>query len=292
MSSEAQLGKRVSVGSDPGQAPTQHACIGPKKFHARETAANAYFAKAIIQGEPVHALVDSGAMATMISETFCETLPVDTFIDQVRPDQIQYEGIVAGSKLNIVGTILVPIKIGNFESEPHKILVVAGTYSPCILGLDFLDKYYISIDAGNRKLLVNPPGLECSTIDLVPHFISSKGVYRASSTTRVEIAPRSISLIQVSIKNLGEDMEGCIEGLESDDMKFMVPRSLHSIKEGLTYIDCVNITDRPIAIQRDQKVGIFTPMNQLRPLQADGEQRQAEIKADSKASDLFNLNDS
>ena len=262
MPTQAKCGKLKGVGAVQGQPQAQPACIGPLEFEGRDKAANAYFASAVIQGESVQALVDSGAMVTMISETFCATLP-STLVDHVGPDQLQYEGVVAGSKLDVVGSITVPIRIGEFISEPHRILVVAGIYSPCILGLDFLDRFYISIDAAGRQLVVKPPNLGGTTIELHTQFLSSTEPYRAINRVRLQIAPRSVALIQVAIRDLDQDMEGCIECLDREDLKFMVPRSLHAIREGHTYIDCVNVTDNVITIQRDQKVGFFTPMSQL-----------------------------
>ena len=59
----------------------------------------------------------------MISEEFSKTLPKTTRIDPVDKSQPQLEGVVTGSMLDIVGSITVPVQIGDFVSEYHKILL-------------------------------------------------------------------------------------------------------------------------------------------------------------------------
>ena len=159
-----------------------------------------------INGHTVDALIDTGAAITMISESFFSTLGIELKLPESNtPD---FEGIVAGSRLSIRGTIDTPIRIGDFVSEPHQIQVVGDTYNNCLIGLDFLDKFFISIDASERRLRIMPPSLEPYFVGLKIICTPNKDEYKAISTTGLQIGPRRVACIQVSIKHLDMDIDG------------------------------------------------------------------------------------
>ena len=234
---------------------------GPQLYYGREQPATAYYASVVLKGQVVDALIDTGSSITVISEDFFRTLP-ETFVG-VQPEQPRYEGVVAGSVLDVLGIFPASVAIGPFYSEPHPIIVVRDTRNPCIIGMDFLDQFYISVDTSARKLTIKPPNVEEVSIGIVPAFPNSFSGLKVVNSMRVQVAPRSVGCIQVSIRGLDYDLDGYIEGLDRTNVKFMVPHSLHRVKDGLSYIDCINVTDEPIVIQREQNVGTFLPIHDV-----------------------------
>ena len=135
---------------------------------------------------------------------------------------------MAGSQLNVLGSITTPITIGCLVSEPHQIKVVADITGECIIGLDFMEKYFISVDTTNRQLTVQPPDAPGDSIAITPLFLPQADEFlRVVSNVRTEIGPRSVGRVQIKIKDLESDIDGYVEGLKKEKVKLMVPYSLH-----------------------------------------------------------------
>ena len=126
---------------------------GPTTFLERERPANAYYVKVKMQGVELEALVDSGAAITMILEDLFNSLK-DVELISNGGGRSEFEGVVPGTKLHMKGSINVPLQIGSFTSPPHEIRIVADSNHSCIIGLDYLDRFYISIDTNGRQLRV------------------------------------------------------------------------------------------------------------------------------------------
>ena len=120
------------------------------------------------------------------------------------------------------------------------------------MGLDFLDKFLISIDTTNRNLRINSPSKETIIVNLIPMFHPGDREWKVVSGSMVQLAPRSLQCIEIRINDLKFDLDGCVEGLDSDNPDFLISRSLHSVEDGLTLINCVNVTDKTVTIQKNQ----------------------------------------
>ena len=172
---------------------TEFADNSPPLTEERDSPTVAYYIKACIQGVRRDMLVDTGASVT-ISHGYFQTIPNV----KCKPASISnVEGIVAGSQLELVGEITVPIKIGAFLSEPHKILIVKGMKYFGILGLDYLDRFYVSVDTNYRRLRIEPPGI--FPISLAVKTVTAPNVtdYRAFSIDTVCLGPRSVQVIEL-----------------------------------------------------------------------------------------------
>ena len=139
---------------------------GPKLF-GRDIPAGAYFVDIHIAGKAVSCLVDTGACVTVMSECLFRSLP--NLELKSPPESMQvFEGVVQGSQLKAKGVVYTPIEIANFTSGPHPVVVAPSTRMECILGLDFLDKYSISVDTANRQLRICSSGKETVCVDVKP----------------------------------------------------------------------------------------------------------------------------
>ena len=226
----------------------------------------------------------------MISREVYESIPNMKLLKP--PETVNdLEGVVMGSKLDIIGVICVPIKLGPYLSKNHSILVANGTRNSCIIGMDFLDRFYISIDTTNRRLRISPPESEPSFVSISPSFLPTEDIYKVVNNAKVELSTRSVHCIEVRVRDLGQDLDGCIESISLDNQNFMLPRSLHTIRDGLTFIECINVTDTPIILQKNQNVGSFTPMDQLNVINCDESKNSGVLPvfSDSNVSDFFDL---
>ena len=231
----------------------QITCLG------RAVPANAYFADVSMAGQTFEGLIDSGAAITLISKPLYDKL--ENVQLETPPDNFkQFGGVVPGSQLEVLGVINVPIQLGDFVSGPQCVVVVPGMQLECIIGLNFLDKYYISIDTVDRKLAIAPPGQEIVDVKLKPSFSPNCETYKVVCTDRLELKPRMVQYVPVLVQGLGEDVDGCIEGLCEDNSCFMVPRSVNSLNDCKTGIMCANVTNKSIILHPNQKLGIFTPV--------------------------------
>ena len=133
---------------------------------SKTSVALSYHVPVAVGGVSVDALIDTGATVTLASTSFMKSIP--DFEQFMGTPSVRCVTGVGGSNLVLRGEINLPIKIGGFSSAPHRILVVEDSSDVCpfILGLDFLDKYYLVIDTSERLLKYKPPHGESCNIDI------------------------------------------------------------------------------------------------------------------------------
>ena len=234
-------------------------CIsnGPKVL-GREVPAGAYFIDVHIADKVVNGLIDTGACVTVISEHVFRGLS-NVKLESPPDGMQQFEGVVQGSKLKAIGVIHVRIGLGKFQSAPHPVVVVPGTRMECLLGLDFLDNYFISVDTVNRQLKIGDPTDNLTYVDVKPKLAPSTS-YKVVVSQVTELPPRTMIDIPVTVFGLTEDIEGCIEGLDLENPRFLIGRSLNSVTEGQTIVACANVSTEPIVLHPKQKLGTFCPI--------------------------------
>ena len=65
-------------------------------------------------------LVDTGASITLMSDEYFKSIP-NCKMDSSPPFSV--EGVIAGSQLDVLGQVNLPIKLGNFISKLHPIVI-------------------------------------------------------------------------------------------------------------------------------------------------------------------------
>ena len=225
-------------------------------FAERDDPATAYYLPICIQGVRTDALVDTGASITLMSDEYFKAIP-NLKMDSSPPFSV--EGVIAGSQLDVLGQVNLPIKVGKFISKPHPIVIVKGASQLCLLGMDFLDRFHVSIDVTNRCVLVPSPSGEVEVVRV--KILNYSQLHKVVAATKFEIPPRSALHVKVQVKDCDVDIDGCIEGLEKESPSYLVPRSLHALRDGATFIDCVNITDSKVLVQKGQALGNFSALS-------------------------------
>ena len=89
-------------------------------FAERDDSATAYYLSICIQGVHTDALVDTGASITLISNKYFKAIP-NLKMDSSPPFSV--EGVIAGSQLDVLGQVNLPIKLCNFISKLHPIVI-------------------------------------------------------------------------------------------------------------------------------------------------------------------------
>ena len=195
----------------------------------------AYHVPVWIQGARENALVDSGASVTMMSLEMFQTLG-NIEMTETNSGVRVVEGIVDGSVLKVVGTVWVPIQIGDFVSEPHTILVVSGTKQKFILGLDFLDRFQVSIDTTNRALRMGSGTNKPVLIDVWPAFHAEAIINRVTSTNLITLPPRTSTSVEVSV---GRGTSGSGKS---------VLRRWMGIKKSWCHVPCISYVKEKLAL--------------------------------------------
>jgi len=124
-----------------------------------------------------HALVDTGSQITLVNRQFFDKT---NFVNKPfeQPDFYFIKG-VGGRRLTILGKMSVPIQI-NHEIFTFPIHVVEDLTHSCIIGLDFMDKFRVTINLANNTLSIED---SATVFPLICH----DGMVR--STLQVKIPP-------------------------------------------------------------------------------------------------------
>ena len=232
----------------------------PPAPNVRDQVAVAYYARVNVQGIRRDALIDTGASITMMSLDYFNAIPNVKF-DQSPSSVFNIEGVVPGSKLDVVGSVTVPLKLGLFLSAPHQVIVCRDTRHEFLVGMDFLDRFFASVDTTCRMLRIKPPNSDLISVHLTPRFANDQKEYKVTCKTRVKIPPRSTSFLEVRVENLVGGGDGCIEPLGGDVRALMVPHCLATVKNGSAFIECINVDTEPLMVELGHQIGMFAPMD-------------------------------
>ena len=225
----------------------------------RSEVATAYYVSVEVAGVAREALVDTGATVTMATASILEAAPALKAL--LRPASVSHVTGISGRRVPLVGELCLPIVVRGFESEPHRIVVfddVSETF-PCILGLDFLDSYGLLINTVGRCLMGRSEAGQVVEIPLRAVW-AGESVCRVTCRERVVVPPRTCQFLQVNIGGVATGTEGCIEPVVSKGSALLLARSLNKIEDGGTFVEVSNWTDKPIRLEKDQKVGVFEVM--------------------------------
>ena len=104
----------------------------------------------MINNVKVIALVDTGAMITMTSESIANKCGISNLIDT------EYQTVIsgAGGSEKTIGTVnFIDMMVGEF-SLPTTLRIAKERISDMIIGLDVMTKYRAMVDLGNRCLII------------------------------------------------------------------------------------------------------------------------------------------
>ena len=221
----------------------------------KEIPAAAYYAMIGIRGTCFEALIDTGSAITLISQELYDHIPRHSLLRTTEKTSWTIQGIVETAAA-VSMAVTVQLELGSFKSEPHEVWVVERSSQPFVLGLDFLDKYGIEISTRNRRLEIRSP--ESMNIPLRVVDLPGGEDFKVACRSTTIVPPRSKQLVEVSIRDLKGDVEGCIEPLLRMDSELLVARSVNRVCRRTTMVECVNLNSYPIKVERNQVLATFS----------------------------------
>ena len=199
------------------------------------------------------------------------------------------QGVVTGSRLEVVGTVTLPVGLGQFYAEPHPILVVKNAGHQCLLGMDFMDRFGVCVNTLDRTLEIANGTGRAEIIGVNLRFPLSTNSHKVVAHARTEIPPRTVMFVDVDVKNVVGEAEGCIESLLRGEGKPMIPRCLTIVRDGIAKIECVNVTDRAITVQKAENLGVFEAVEEIAAVATQECSESESCPADREWVDLFDL---
>ena len=250
----------------------------------RETVATAYYVNVCIGGVSFEALVDTGSAVTLMSKAVYDRIPGDGILSVDNKSDCAIQGILgAAAKISTIASV--KLQLGPFCSEGHPVWVAEDSYQPFILGMDFLDRYGIGIQTAGRTLTIG----KYPNIVEVPLRVAGlpmAGDFRVVSRCQVIVPPRSRRMVDVKVRNLRHDIDGCIEPMDKAEQGVLVARSVNSVHDGYTGIECINLNSYPVTVQKHQALATFTPVEMV---QCPIEPNEACSGESRDVSELFQL---
>ena len=237
-----------------------------RQLQGREISAVAYYVTVTIGPHSFEALVDTGSSVTMISGVVYNKIKncSQPLIPNNNCSEIQ--GIVAGHTLKILGTVSVSLGINEFYSNAHKLVVVEQASQPFILGLDFVDKYRISVDTKDRMLIIENPERTYG-IPMKAVCILDSGEKTVVSCNHLTIPPRSGIDIDVKVRNMSGSLDGCIEQGLNSCPEIIIARSINTVINGNTKVRALNMNSYPVTLVKNQNLATFIPVERADTVQ-------------------------
>ncbi|MCP4460362.1 MAG: retroviral-like aspartic protease, partial [Cytophagales bacterium] len=203
-----------------------------------------------------YGLVDSGAGISLCDKSLLsESHEIDV-------DNISVTG-VTGNKLNIVGSTIIDLCIGDFSDAIRVYVVDSLDRHKFIIGRDILESYNCVL---NYKQLTFKIG-DCK----LPLFKTSNSnssapfVLQCSKTT--EIGPHREALIACQLKvgnkaskRVHMSITGAAEPLHNSDHVILDP-ALVNVCKGQTRLKIINTSEMPVRFHRLQNLASFTTFN-------------------------------
>ena len=234
--------------------------LAPQLGPTRQRAA-AYYVEVKIGGVIRDALVDTGATVTMVTSSLLEEAPL--LRNLLRPSTVSYITGISGRQVPLLGEFNVAIQLGNIDSASHRVVVLQDGHEtfPCVLGLDFLEQYGLTVNTVDRCLYGRSTTGKTLTIPLrILHV--EHAVCRVVSSERISIPARTCQFVAVKVPKAEDGVDGCIEPIMVDGSEVLVARSLNRIEAGGTFVEVANWTGRDIWLQKGQRLGSFEVMTE------------------------------
>ena len=230
------------------------------------------FAMVEVNGTETELLVDSGAMVSVVSSYFLDSLPK---VVNIRPPcigaPVQLETAIDNERIDVVGIANLQLNFGNnhYEWEAY----VAPIRDPGLLGFDFLYRFDCIVDARN--------GLKIGGVS-VPCEIRGLGspAVRVVLRHSTEISANSEMILEGCIEGGTISSEyGLLEPMPKDDLEgVMVAFALidHNRKDISIPLRVMNLTNEPVLLKEGVCLARLQGIEQSDLLPTDNENSSSE----------------
>ena len=213
------------------------------KSVARSSDSGSITVTGAVNGHRQRLLVDTGSNKTIVRSDLVEAKEIpETHVDLCG---------VTGHRIPLRGPVDVELQVGT--ASMRHFVYVADVADPCILGLDFLNKYHCSIDIPNLTMEAAGVQVELQLQD--EHDVSS---YRVTTQHRIRIPPMSETIVQCHAEGLEKHstLPVIIEGSEDTmDRGLVVGRTLTDCGKEAMHVLVANISDRSISLPKGTLLG-------------------------------------
>ncbi|KAF2350021.1 Aspartic peptidase domain [Trinorchestia longiramus] len=219
-----------------------------------------YFLSVKINGILMDALIDNGAVVSVISENLLDKIkPKPTLKNASKTTLIGF----GGARVNVIGEVTVTVEEEELCALAFTLLVVPSrtTSQSLVLGLDFLEKYFMMIDTVHRELHYSPPNEKPCILKLkTKPGIEIQSLVRTAN--EIVIGPNQRILIsgKLSDNSICDGTEGCIEPscvVSGDVLDVEVAYSVGAVRNGHLTVELMNMNPYEVLLKPKTKLGVF-----------------------------------
>jgi predicted aspartyl protease len=202
-----------------------------------------------ICGKSAHVLIDTGADVCVADERVIDKYNLKNFCSFMQSDKSNLN-TADNTSMSVTQMAVVPFKIGDCKTNA-KFYFVKKLHVDFICGLDWLNSNDACVDFSLKSLRLNKRKL-------------------LFSTHNVTVPPYSEQIFIARIR--GNDMPRGVTGVTCalQTSQLLVGKMLDTVEQNTVRVRCLNVTEKPVEIKRNENVAQFkclTSGDKLYPLQ-------------------------
>ena len=210
-----------------------------------------------ICNKEVSFFIDTGAAVSSISadfyQPFSNTFPLNTA-------SVPHVRAVNDAKLNVLGQVEIPIKLGEYV-YPFVVLVVGGLTFEAILGRDFMTRFPSKIDLLNNTIAMASGISLCplSDMDLEALVSTDEVSSKVQAACSVILPPNSETIVSAYVPFPSETI-GIIDANDTFTERYQVVSATQLVKvseQGLIPVRLLNLNLHPINIFQNTSLATF-----------------------------------
>ena len=199
------------------------------------------------------ALLDSGASITCISKKFFDHIAKFNQVE-VQESNVQNVKGVSGSLIPVLGKVNLEVQIQSDKLQ-HSFYIIQTLTHQVILGQDFLTTHGFTINFQNMSLELHQGGM---TQPIGPR----PKLAIAAATINYTIPAKSYARIPVKIKYKQGTSTGILEPINQLLRKHNLVGAKVLMSQNNKCYEIMNPNEHDITIRRDQKLALFTPLQE------------------------------
>ena len=207
-------------------------------------------------GENACLFIDCGSAISLVSTRFVDKISKS---HKIKPANISLTSFTQ-DKIEVKGQIKISVKIAGINAK-HKFIVSDLVENDFLIGMDFLTNNEIVIDIPSKALKTNFGKSK---------FIEKPGPLYKSRKIKVSkivtLQPNTVNFVKAEIKGKIPNEKSHYEGIIEPYTNFAVNTGIlvgstwsYSKGKQIT-VQCINMSDQPVTIYRNQLIGFFEPV--------------------------------
>ena len=206
-----------------------------------------------VNGVLSHALLDTGAEATIISDDIYHC--IDSNTNKLEPPRKAVLG-ANNMPLDVVGETELTLELGGVKAQ-HNVLVCRGLPQQVLIGIDFLVAHKCIINFDNNTVYSKggPSKLVFGPLDKV---------YRITVAETVTLSPSMVADIPCLIEGVSgqEEFVGVVEPRSKFSERYSAGalRTAVTVKDGRIPVRVFNSLDKPLKVYRCSSIGDLHPL--------------------------------